>query len=115
MLQRIVRDERGLIKVRHVLGTAIFAAGCVWCWNVVPNEFRPSVANSPLHKSAQTITVDVASPTSLVVDPSNHTFKVACSVPTMLHPVEGKPQSVHILFRYAGTIVGDTTMPCPQT
>lgn len=104
-----------MIKVRHILTTGLVLGGCAYSWNLIPAQYRPHVAKSPVHKSEQTITVDVTDPNVRSIGPGNHSFRVACDVPDLLHPVEGKPSSVHILFRYAGTIVGDTTMPCPST
>lgn len=89
-------------------------AGVGFMWRALPDSIRPSFIKNPVHKSEQTITVDVGSAVNPTVLASNHSVTVACDVPDWMHPIEGRPSSVHVLMRYRGAIVGDTTLPCPK-
>lgn len=103
-----------MIKNRHLVGALVMATGSLFIWNGIPSSVRPSLPHSPLRKSEQTVTVDVPTPAFRAV-PDTHAVRVACSVSNWWSWAEGPPGTVHVLYRYSGTIVGDKQAACPKS
>lgn len=89
--------------------------GFYWLWAAVPASLRPVIPNNPMHKSEQTITVDVDSPSETTL-PARAAGPVtdACRPSLFLRPLEGNAKTVRVLLRYNTSIVGDIVVTCPE-
>lgn len=89
--------------------------GFYWLWAAVPASLRPVIPNNPVHKSEQTITIEVDSPTDNQVPPRGvGQINDACKPSLFLRPLEGQAKTVRVLLQYKTTVVGDIVVTCPK-
>ncbi len=103
-----------MLKNRHLAGAVLMGGGFYWLWAAVPASIRPVIPANPMHKSEQTITVQVDSAAETQV-PARAAGQIthACEPSLFLRPIEGPATTVRVLLQYQTSIVGDVVIKCP--
>lgn len=103
-----------MIKNWQIGRAILIGGGAVYLWALLPTNIRPQVPNNPLHKSEQTVTVDVDHADETQVPwRATGTVTAACKPPLLMRPFEGDAKTVRVLLRHQDRIVANVIMKCP--
>lgn len=104
-----------MIKNWQIARALLIGGGTIYAWALLPTSIKPQIPNNPMHKSEQTITVDV--------DHANETqvpwraagsVQSACKAPLFMRPFEGDAKTVRVLLKFQNRIVADTVVKCAK-
>jgi hypothetical protein len=115
--------------VKRALRYGVMILGVLYLWALLPVSFRPQYTGSPLRKPDQTLTIDVAMPSSgtaavatsalTAAATASHKLsssrvKSACEAPGMLRPIVRPARQVVVHYVDNGRVVAETRYDCSK-